>query len=69
MLLRGGRLLGGAASPLFMLALFYAQATDTIMHTAALADARYGADPRYRAYVASTPLVVPTPASIARLAG
>jgi len=64
---RGGRLLGAALSPAFLAALFYAQATDTIAHTVALADARYGADPRYREYVATTPLVLPTPSSVARL--
>ena len=63
-LLRGGRLLGAAASPLFMVALFYAQATDNLAHTAELAMAKYGDDPRYVAYVADTPLVVPTLASI-----
>ena len=64
---RLGRLGGAALSPLFMLALFYAQATDTIAHTAQLADAKYGHDPRYKAYVSSTPLVLPTLSSIARV--
>lgn len=66
-LARGARLLGAAASPAFLLLLFYAQATDTIAHTAALADARYGHLPAYRRYVATTPLVLPTAESVARL--
>ena len=62
-----GRLGAAALSPLFMLALFYAQATDTIAQTAKMADAKYGDDPRYKAYVASTPLVLPTLSSVARV--
>lgn len=34
---RGARLLGGAASPLFLLSLFYGQATDAIANQAELA--------------------------------
>jgi len=61
----GVRYLGAAAaSPMFMGALFYAQATDMIASTQALADARYGDDPRYISYKASTPLLVPTPHSV-----
>ena len=54
------RLLAGAISPLFLLALFYGQATDTIAKQMAMSDARYGGDERYRAWRAETPLVVPT---------
>lgn len=63
---RALRLAGAAASPLFLAALFYAQATDTIANTAALAEKRYGSDPRFRAYVADTPLLVPNLASVRR---
>ena len=66
---RGGRLLGAAASPLFLLALFYAQATDTMASAAALADAKYGADPNFKKYVATTPLILPTRESLGRLLG
>ena len=57
---RAARLVGGAMSPLFLLGLFYAQATDTIAHTAELAEKRYGHDARFREYVRTTPLVVPS---------
>ena len=63
------RTLGALVSPAFLLALFYAQATDTVTHTRAMADAKYGADANYKKYVTSTPLVLPTPASLARLFG
>ena len=63
---RGGRLAGAALSPLFLLALFYAQATDVIANAVNLADKKYGADPRYQQYVKSVPLVLPTLASISR---
>jgi len=63
------RLVGAAASPLFLAALFYAQATDVIAPTAALAEKRYGADPRFRAYVESTPLLVPNLESVRRFMG
>jgi len=43
------------------------QATDTIASTVALADAKYGMDPNYKRWVASTPLIVPTLASLSRL--
>ena len=59
-------LLAGALSPLFLLALFYGQATDRIAGQMALADARYGADPAYRAWRESTPLVLPNAQSILR---
>ena len=36
------------------------QATDTIAKTAELANQKYGVDPAYREYVASTPLVLPS---------
>jgi len=61
-----GRLLAGVASPCFMLALFYGQATDSLARTKALADERYGDDPRYQVYVAQTPLLVPNLASVRR---
>ena len=57
---RAGRLLAGASSPLFLLALFYGQASGSITNTVELANARYGSDPAYRAYVRDTPLVIPT---------
>eukprot|EP00927_Polykrikos_kofoidii_P079120 TRINITY_DN75912_c0_g1_i1.p1 TRINITY_DN75912_c0_g1~~TRINITY_DN75912_c0_g1_i1.p1 ORF type:complete len:318 (-),score=25.59 TRINITY_DN75912_c0_g1_i1:80-946(-) len=66
---RCGLLAGAAISPLFMLALFYAQATDTIMDAAAQADARYGSLPGYRGYVRETPLVIPSLTSIWRCLG
>jgi len=61
------RLLAGALSPLFLLALFYGQATDRIGKQHALAAARYAHDPRYSAYVEATPLVIPTFESAGRL--
>ena len=61
------RLVGGAASPLFLLALFDAQATDKIASTAKLMEAKYGADPRFRQYVECTPLLIPSLESIGRL--
>jgi len=66
---RGARLLGGAASPLFLLSLFYGQATDAIANQAELARRRYASDPSYAAYEQRTPLVVPTIASLGRLFG
>ena len=66
LLRRLGRFAGAATSPLFLLGLFYAQATDTIAHAVELANKRYGADPRYQAYVGSVPLVLPTFKSIWR---
>ena len=60
------RLLGGACSPLFLLALFYGQATDRVGGQQALADAKYGSVPGYQAWLDSTPLVIPSAASIAR---
>jgi len=46
-------------SPLFMTALFYGQASGAIANTVQLAEAKYGADPNYRAYVDKVPLIVP----------
>ena len=63
---RFGRFAGAAASPLFLLALFYAQATDVIANAVSLAEAKYGKDPRYQKYVQSVPLVLPTFGSIGR---
>ena len=64
---RAARLLGGAASPLFMLALFSAQATGALTNTVQLANDRYGADPAYVEYVDSTPLLLPTTASVGKV--
>ena len=64
---RYGRLAAAAASPVFLLALFYAQATDTLANTAELARNKYGHQTRFQQYEASTPLVLPTPKSLARL--
>jgi steroid 5-alpha reductase family enzyme len=63
---RFGRLALAAMSPLFLLALFSAQATDKIANTAALAMAKYGEDPRYQEYVKTVPLLLPTFGSILR---
>ena len=62
-----GALLAAAGSPLFMVALFYGQASGAISNTVALAERRYGDDPAFAEYVSSTPLIVPTPQSLARL--
>ena len=51
-----------------MLGLFYGQATGAVTEAAALADKRYGDDASYRAYVAATPLILPGPAHLYRLA-
>ena len=59
--------LAAACSPLFMLALFYGQASGAMTNTVELAERRYGADPALREYVSSTPLIMPTPQSLARL--
>ena len=67
LLRKAGRLLGATLSPLFMVALFYAQATDTIAKTQALADEKYGHDPVYKRWVSTTPLIVPTFESVKRL--
>ena len=61
--------LAAACSPLFMLALFYGQASGAMTNTVELAERRYGADPAFREYVSSTPLIMPTPQSLARLLG
>ena len=58
-----------ACSPLFMLALFYGQASGAMTNTVELAERRYGADPAFGEYVSSTPLIMPTPQSLARLLG
>lgn len=63
---RISRFAGAATSPLFLLALFYGQATDTIANAVALANAKYGKDPRYQEYVTNVPLVLPTLHSIGR---
>ena len=61
--------LAAACSPLFLLALFYGQASGALTNTVELAERRYGADPAFHEYVASTPLIMPTPQSLARLLG
>jgi steroid 5-alpha reductase family enzyme len=58
------RLAVGCASPLFMVALLYGQASGAMSNTVELAQARYGSDPRYQQYVRGTPLIMPSPRSI-----
>lgn len=60
------RLGAASLSPLFMLGLFNAQATGAMGNAVELAAKRYGADPRYQAYLDSTPLLFPTIASLRR---
>jgi hypothetical protein len=43
------------------------QATGAILDGVQLNDTKYGADPRYREYVKSTPLLFPTPEALGRL--
>ena len=57
------------AAPVFLILLFYGEATDVIGKAAELSQSKYGADPNFKRYVATTPLVMPTPASISRLLG
>ena len=64
---RSGRLILAASGPALLLALFWAEATGALLDVVKLSDARYGADPRYREYVATTPLLFPTASSVARL--
>jgi len=68
LLKRCARFLCGSASPIFMIVLFYAQATGALSKTVELANAKYGADPNYQAYVRSTPLIVPSPVAMLRAA-
>lgn len=63
------RLLASCASPIFMISLFYAQATGAMGNTVELAKSKYGFDPRYQEYVEQTPLVIPTIHSIQRALG
>jgi steroid 5-alpha reductase family enzyme len=60
------RMLAAATSPLFLYVLFSGQASGTIGNSVQLAEAKYGADPRYRRWVAETPLIFPTVDSITR---
>lgn len=53
------RLSVAALSPVFMYALFYGQASGAFTNSASLRDAKYGSDPDYKHYVASTPLIIP----------
>lgn len=57
---RYARFGAAALGPLFLLALFSAQANGSIANAVELAQAKYGADPRYEAYLSSTPLLFPT---------
>merc|ERR1719272_2519847 len=60
------RLGAASLSPLFMLGLFNAQATGAMGNAVDLAAKRYGADPRYQAYLDATPLLFPTLGSLKR---
>jgi len=46
-------------SPLFMYGLFTAQATGMLMDSVAMAEHKYGDDPRYAEYVSNTPALLP----------
>lgn len=48
-----------ALSPVFLGALFGAQASGALTPAVELAQARYGSDPRFASYLASTPLFMP----------
>ena len=61
------RLAAATLSPLFLLALFNSQATDTIGNAVALMKKRYGSDPRFMEWYESTPLLLPTLGSIRRM--
>ena len=55
------RMLVALLSPVFMWALFSAQASGTLTPALELANKKYGTDPSYVDYVANTPLIVPNP--------
>jgi len=61
------RFLGASASPLFMVWLFYAQASGSMTNTVELANARYGSVPGYQEYVRDTPLIFPSPGDLLRI--
>ena len=48
-----------AASPVFLGALFGAQASGSLTPAVELSQARYGSDPRFAAYLEKTPLFMP----------
>lgn len=56
---RWGRFAAACVSPVFMVLLFYGQATGIVSPALEQAEARYGSLSGYREYVARTPLVVP----------
>ena len=60
-----GRLAAACASPLFMVALFYAQAKGSMGPD--MASAKYGKDAGFQQWAKETPLVVPSPAHVWRL--
>jgi steroid 5-alpha reductase family enzyme len=53
------RLGGAILSPLFMVSLFYGQASGAVTNSKQLFDDRYRETPGYEEYVASVPLVIP----------
>lgn len=53
------RLFLASLSPLFMMALFYGQASGAMLNTVELAKQKYGHDPRYMEYIQNVPLIVP----------
>lgn len=59
-----GRLLAASASPLFLAALFYGQATGNVANAPELAAAKYGRQKGYQAYLEGTPLIFPSPARL-----
>ncbi|KAI2499343.1 DUF1295-containing protein [Fragilaria crotonensis] len=55
------RMLIAFLSPLFLWALFNAQASGNLTPALELANKKYGHDPAYLQYVANTPLIIPNP--------
>ncbi|KAI2502287.1 DUF1295-containing protein [Fragilaria crotonensis] len=55
------RMLIAFLSPLFLWALFTAQASGNLTPALELANKKYGHDPAYLQYVANTPLIIPNP--------
>ena len=60
----GRRFAAALFSPLFLLALFYGQATDTIANAVELAAAKYKGQPGYTRYVETTPWIFPSAATL-----
>ena len=60
------RMAAGLLSPAFLYALFSGQATGAIGNSIELAEARYGKDPRFQRWLAETPMIIPTAASVLR---